>query len=346
MPALFLTCGGDVSYEQRPMFPTWRQGEWWEVVSTMATDRPMWGAPLSGLDLYHRFVVAGEETVEGVKCWRVEVTPFRLRRRLLKAYGEMVAARLWLAQGPFRLVRVERTVGLGRNLVERPWKKRTAGPASEGPLLLPDAMPTVFDLPIGPRRADESLSVPWEAGDFPDGAGGRVVRQTVHELVEAREHWRERLLKVTLSDGSVACHQVWTPGRPWPESTRTWSGVRPKVPFVYSTKLRAWSKRPYRAWIGTAFLVFGFAAQGLFTMRFVVQWIASERAKKSVIPMAFWYLSLSGGLMLLTYAIHRLDPVFILGQCSGVFIYSRNVWLRHKERRAAAGLAEGGPAEA
>jgi lipid-A-disaccharide synthase-like uncharacterized protein len=71
----------------------------------------------------------------------------------------------------------------------------------------------------------------------------------------------------------------------------------------------------------------------MFTMRFVVQWIASERAGRSVIPMAFWYLSFAGGAMLLTYAIYRLDPVFILGQSFGVVIYTRNVWFRLRERR-------------
>ena len=61
---------------------------------------------------------------------------------------------------------------------------------------------------------------------------------------------------------------------------------------------------------------------------FLVQWIASERAKRSVIPMAFWYFSLAGGLVLLIYAIHVGDPVFILGQSTGAFIYLRNIWLR------------------
>jgi lipid-A-disaccharide synthase-like uncharacterized protein len=100
------------------------------------------------------------------------------------------------------------------------------------------------------------------------------------------------------------------------------------------------------AWLGTFFLIFGFAAQGLFTMRFVVQWIASERAGRSVIPMAFWYLSLSGGFMLLAYAVYRMDPVFIVGQSTGVLIYVRNVWFRLKERGAAAPKTDAGaPAE-
>ncbi len=75
-------------------------------------------------------------------------------------------------------------------------------------------------------------------------------------------------------------------------------------------------------WLGI-----GLAGQALFSMRFIVQWIASERARRSVIPHAFWYLSLAGGLTLLCYAIYRQDPVFIIGQATGAFIYSRNLYL-------------------
>ncbi len=80
-------------------------------------------------------------------------------------------------------------------------------------------------------------------------------------------------------------------------------------------------------------VVFGFAAQGMFTMRFVLQWLASERARDSVMPVAFWYFSLAGGLMLFAYALYRKDPVFVLGQGLGVFIYIRNLWLIHANRR-------------
>lgn len=73
-------------------------------------------------------------------------------------------------------------------------------------------------------------------------------------------------------------------------------------------------------------LAIGFLGQGLFFGRFFVQWIASERRKQSVIPRAFWYLSLAGGSVLLVYAIHQRDPVFIVGQATGFFIYSRNLW--------------------
>lgn len=78
---------------------------------------------------------------------------------------------------------------------------------------------------------------------------------------------------------------------------------------------------------GNPWLLFGFLGQFLFFTRWIVQWIASERAKKSYIPISFWYLSLTSGLILLSYAIHRMDPVFILGQAVGVANYSRNIIL-------------------
>ena len=82
-------------------------------------------------------------------------------------------------------------------------------------------------------------------------------------------------------------------------------------------------------------ILLGFIAQGFFTMRFVVQWLASERAKRSVVPIAFWFFSLGGGTLLLIYAIKRQDPVFIAGQGLGLFIYIRNLWLIANERRLA-----------
>jgi lipid-A-disaccharide synthase-like uncharacterized protein len=84
----------------------------------------------------------------------------------------------------------------------------------------------------------------------------------------------------------------------------------------------------------TWWLVVGFAGQALFMMRFVVQWIHSERQRKSVIPLAFWYFSVLGGLTLLVYSIHRKDPVFITGQLLGIFIYLRNLYLIRAERTA------------
>ena len=79
-----------------------------------------------------------------------------------------------------------------------------------------------------------------------------------------------------------------------------------------------------KIWIGI-----GFAGQFLFFSRFLVQWIASEKEKKSVVPVSFWYFSLIGGTILLVYAIHRRDPVFILGQSLGLFVYIRNLWFIH-----------------
>jgi lipid-A-disaccharide synthase-like uncharacterized protein len=85
-------------------------------------------------------------------------------------------------------------------------------------------------------------------------------------------------------------------------------------------------------------VLLGFVAQFFFTMRFAVQWIASERAGRSVIPLAFWWFSIGGGLLLLVYALYRRDPVFILGQGFGVFVYLRNLYfvLREKKHAAAA----------
>ncbi|NQT52037.1 lipid-A-disaccharide synthase N-terminal domain-containing protein [bacterium] len=83
-------------------------------------------------------------------------------------------------------------------------------------------------------------------------------------------------------------------------------------------------------------IILGFAAQVLFTGRFVVQWIASERQKRSVVPVSFWYLSIAGSLLLLTYAIWRQDPVFILGQAFGSLIYVRNLSFIHRKPAAAA----------
>jgi len=81
-------------------------------------------------------------------------------------------------------------------------------------------------------------------------------------------------------------------------------------------------------------LIIGFSGQLIFGMRFIVQWIQTERMKKSVIPVAFWYFSIIGGLTLFTYAVHRQDPVFMLGQSVGVIIYSRNLYFVRRERSA------------
>jgi lipid-A-disaccharide synthase-like uncharacterized protein len=76
----------------------------------------------------------------------------------------------------------------------------------------------------------------------------------------------------------------------------------------------------------TIWLVIGFIGQALFSMRFIVQWIKSEKEKKSVFPVAFWYFSIAGGITLSAYAIYRKDPVFIVGQLAGLFIYFRNLY--------------------
>ncbi len=77
------------------------------------------------------------------------------------------------------------------------------------------------------------------------------------------------------------------------------------------------------------FLTIGFLGQGIFASRFIVQWIYSERKGESLVPVVFWYLSILGGLGLLTYAIFRKDPVIIIGQIFGILIYSRNLYLIH-----------------
>lgn len=80
------------------------------------------------------------------------------------------------------------------------------------------------------------------------------------------------------------------------------------------------------------FLWIGFIGQGFFSTRFLVQWIASEKAGKSVIPNSFWIFSILGSSLLLVYAIYRKDPVFILGQAPNLLIYSRNLYLIKKEK--------------
>ena len=93
-------------------------------------------------------------------------------------------------------------------------------------------------------------------------------------------------------------------------------------------------------WLGAetrtelAWILIGLGGQLLFMMRFLMQWVVSEKAKRSVIPVAFWWLSIGGAVVLLAYAIYRADPVFILGQSMGFLIYARNLWLIHAERHA------------
>ena len=89
----------------------------------------------------------------------------------------------------------------------------------------------------------------------------------------------------------------------------------------------------------TVMIVVGFGGQFLFAMRFIIQWITSEGARRSVIPVIFWYFSIGGGTVLLLYAVWRQDPVIICGQALGLFIYARNLFFIFLERREREGGA-------
>lgn len=86
----------------------------------------------------------------------------------------------------------------------------------------------------------------------------------------------------------------------------------------------------------SSWVAIGLAGQALFTMRFVVQWLATERNKRSVVPESFWYYSIAGSLILLCYSIYRQDPVFILGQAFGSTVYLRNLHFIRREKTHAA----------
>jgi lipid-A-disaccharide synthase-like uncharacterized protein len=86
-------------------------------------------------------------------------------------------------------------------------------------------------------------------------------------------------------------------------------------------------------------ILIGYVAQALFAMRFFVQWVASERAGRSVIPTSFWFFSIGGGFLLLGYAIYRKDPVFIVGQAFGVFVYLRNLYFVTRDRKSGVAPA-------
>lgn len=90
-----------------------------------------------------------------------------------------------------------------------------------------------------------------------------------------------------------------------------------------------------------AWIIIGFVAQFMFMMRFVMQWIYSERARRSIVPEVFWYFSMAGGAMLLAYAIHRTDPVFIAGQALGLLIYGRNIYFIWREKKDGADATGG-----
>lgn len=97
-----------------------------------------------------------------------------------------------------------------------------------------------------------------------------------------------------------------------------------------------WNILNVNSWGEFSWIVVGLTGQVLFMMRFVVQWITSEKLKRSVVPVTFWYFSLAGGVVLFTYALWRKDPVFIIGQSTGLFIYTRNLWFIHKEHKNSA----------
>lgn len=100
---------------------------------------------------------------------------------------------------------------------------------------------------------------------------------------------------------------------------------------IVSRLSERWTHTPMTELI---WLTVGFVAQFMFMMRFVIQWFASEKAKRSIVPEAFWYWSIAGGTLLLVYAIYRVDPVFIMGQATGLFIYIRNLQLIMRNRRS------------
>ena len=85
--------------------------------------------------------------------------------------------------------------------------------------------------------------------------------------------------------------------------------------------------------ISLGWLIIGFMGQIFFSTRFILQWIYSEINKKSIIPLGFWFFSILGGITLLVYAIHRKDPVFIMGQATGLFIYARNIYFINKHNK-------------
>ena len=100
-------------------------------------------------------------------------------------------------------------------------------------------------------------------------------------------------------------------------------------PSIWETLAKIIRLEPAGMW----YLV-GFVGQFVFMMRFVVQWIASERKKKSVVPVAFWYLSLVGSLITIVYAVYRRDPVFTAAFCLNILIYIRNLYFIHGKPKA------------
>jgi lipid-A-disaccharide synthase-like uncharacterized protein len=122
----------------------------------------------------------------------------------------------------------------------------------------------------------------------------------------------------------------------WETSRRYTRRARGRYPLTLEptrmtfAKLAAWwasTTTTELVWLGI-----GFVAQLMFSMRFILQWIASERAKRSIVPEVFWYFSVAGGAMLFAYAIYRMDPVFMLGQGMGLLIYVRNIQMIWRQK--------------
>ena len=88
----------------------------------------------------------------------------------------------------------------------------------------------------------------------------------------------------------------------------------------------------------TQWVIIGFVGQAFFGARFIIQWVVSEKKGESTIPLAFWYCSIGGAVVLLTYAIHRQDPVFIVGQSLGSIVYIRNLILIDRKKKALASM--------
>ena len=178
-----------------------------------------------------------------------------------------------------------------------------------------------FVLALGERvgeAGDERLPREEGAGLL-TGARGAVPGQVLPHLID---------------EGSIDCAHGHTAATLGGNSLLRWGA---------SGKVNGWnSSTRERGEMSTEhfWLTVGFLGQAFFSMRFLVQWIASEKKRESVVPVSFWFFSIGGGLTLLIYAIYRHDPVFILGQAAGLFVYLRNLYLiRRKERRLAEARA-------
>jgi len=171
-----------------------------------------------------------------------------------------------------------------------------------------------------------AAALAYGAGEpAPEGAAlGAVLREAAQahargDAATARAKLREAAQAI---DREGFHHRLAAAGTAYDRGE--WSEARARL------KSATWLVEPY-FWFGL-----GFVAQLLFSARFIVQWIASERKGKSYFPMAFWYFSLAGSALLLTYSIWRQDPVFILGQSFNSVIYVRNLMLIFRQRAAEA----------